>query len=74
MPGSVIVAGTRTPIGKLMGALSTLSAVDLGAHAIGAALSAAHLDPAAVPNVTTISWCAFSTTSRGSPCTSVPLT
>ncbi|WP_060903280.1 acetyl-CoA C-acyltransferase, partial [Streptomyces europaeiscabiei] len=51
MPGSVIVAGARTPIGKLMGALSTVSAVDLGAHAIGAALAAAHLDPAAVEAV-----------------------
>ncbi|CAM5256606.1 acetyl-CoA C-acyltransferase [Streptomyces aurantiogriseus] len=51
MPGSVIVAGARTPIGKLMGALSTVSAVDLGAHAIGAALSAARLDPAAVEAV-----------------------
>ncbi|WP_330292668.1 acetyl-CoA C-acyltransferase [Streptomyces sp. NBC_00576] len=51
MPGSVIVAGARTPIGKLMGALSTLSAVDLGAHAIGAALAAVRLDPAAVEAV-----------------------
>lgn len=51
MPGSVIVAGARTPIGKLMGALSTVSAVDLGAHAIGAALAAAPLDPAAVEAV-----------------------
>ncbi|MEU9170304.1 acetyl-CoA C-acyltransferase [Streptomyces sp. NPDC048420] len=51
MPGSVIVAGARTPIGRLMGALSTLSAVDLGAHAIRAALSAAHLDPQAVQSV-----------------------
>ncbi|MEU1479990.1 acetyl-CoA C-acetyltransferase [Streptomyces sp. NPDC005760] len=51
MPGSVIVAGARTPIGKLMGALSTLSAVDLGAHAIRAALSAVHLDPRAVQSV-----------------------
>ncbi|WP_371573714.1 acetyl-CoA C-acyltransferase [Streptomyces sp. NBC_01314] len=51
MPGSVIVAGARTPIGRLMGALSTVSAVDLGAHAIGAALAAAHLDPAAVEAV-----------------------
>ncbi|NEC88573.1 acetyl-CoA C-acyltransferase [Streptomyces sp. SID12501] len=51
MPGSVIVAGARTPVGKLMGALSTLSAVDLGAHAIGAALSAVRLDPAAVEAV-----------------------
>lgn len=51
MPGSVIVAGARTPIGKLMGALSTLSAVDLGSHAIGAALAAVPLDPAAVQAV-----------------------
>ncbi|MGW1720190.1 acetyl-CoA C-acyltransferase [Streptomyces sp. NPDC002156] len=51
MPGSVIVAGARTPIGKLMGSLSTLSAVDLGAHAIGAALAAVRLDPAAVEAV-----------------------
>lgn len=51
MPGSVIVAGARTPIGRLMGALSTVSAVDLGAHAIGAALAAVHLDPAAVEAV-----------------------
>ncbi|MGP4043168.1 acetyl-CoA C-acyltransferase [Streptomyces sp. 2A115] len=51
MPGSVIVAGARTPIGKLMGALSTLSAPDLGAHAISAALAAVHLDPAAVEAV-----------------------
>ncbi|MDQ0766559.1 acetyl-CoA C-acyltransferase [Streptomyces canus] len=51
MPGSVIVAGARTPIGKLLGALSTLSAVDLGAHAIRAALAAVPLDPRAVQAV-----------------------
>ncbi|MBE4733386.1 MULTISPECIES: acetyl-CoA C-acyltransferase [Streptomyces] len=51
MPGSVIVSGARTPIGRLMGALSTVSAVDLGAHAISAALAAARLDPAAVEAV-----------------------
>ncbi|WP_128376331.1 acetyl-CoA C-acyltransferase [Streptomyces cavernae] len=51
MPGSVIVAGARTPIGKLLGALSTVSAVDLGAHAIGAALAAVELDPATVEAV-----------------------
>ncbi|MEU2268290.1 acetyl-CoA C-acyltransferase [Streptomyces olindensis] len=51
MPGSVIVSGARTPVGKLMGALSTLSAPDLGAHAIGAALSAVRLAPAAVEAV-----------------------
>ena len=36
--GSVIVGGARTPIGKLLGGLSTLSAVDLGGLAIRAAL------------------------------------
>jgi acetyl-CoA C-acetyltransferase len=51
MPGSVIVAGARTPIGRLAGALSTVPAVDLGAHAIGAALAAVRLDPAAVEAV-----------------------
>ncbi|TPQ19032.1 acetyl-CoA C-acyltransferase [Streptomyces sporangiiformans] len=51
MPGSVIVAGVRTPIGKLMGALSAVSAADLGAHAISAALADARLDPAAVEAV-----------------------
>jgi acetyl-CoA C-acetyltransferase len=51
MPGSVILAGARTPVGKLMGGLSSLSAADLGAHAIGAALAAARLDPAAVEAV-----------------------
>jgi acetyl-CoA C-acetyltransferase len=38
MPGSVIVAGARTPIGKLSGALAGFSAADLGAVAIRAAL------------------------------------
>lgn len=51
MPGSVIVAGARTPIGRLTGALSTLSAVDLGARAIGSALDAVRLEPAAVEAV-----------------------
>lgn len=35
---SVIVAGVRTPIGRLLGSLSGLSAVDLGGLVIGAAL------------------------------------
>ncbi|MFI5877292.1 acetyl-CoA C-acyltransferase [Streptomyces sp. NPDC051445] len=51
MPGSVVVAGARTPIGRLTGALSTLSAVDLGARAIGSALDAVRLEPAAVEAV-----------------------
>lgn len=38
---SVIVAGARTPIGRLMGSLRDFSAADLGAHAIKAALERA---------------------------------
>ena len=38
MPGSVIVAGARTPIGKLSGALAGFSAAQLGSFAITAAL------------------------------------
>jgi acetyl-CoA C-acetyltransferase len=41
MPGSVIVSGARTPIGKLAGALSSLTAADLGGMAIKAALERA---------------------------------
>jgi acetyl-CoA C-acetyltransferase len=38
MPGSVIVGGARTPIGKLAGSLKDFSAMDLGGFAIKAAL------------------------------------
>ena len=38
MPGSYLVAGARTPIGKMSGALAGLSAMDLGGVAIAAAL------------------------------------
>ena len=38
MPGSVIVGGARTPIGKLSGSLKNFTAVDLGGVAIAAAL------------------------------------
>jgi acetyl-CoA C-acetyltransferase len=38
MPGSVIVGGARTPIGKLSGALKDIPAVGLGEIAISAAL------------------------------------
>jgi acetyl-CoA C-acetyltransferase len=41
MPGSVIVAGARTPIGKLSGTLKGCKAVDLGGLAIKAALEKA---------------------------------
>jgi acetyl-CoA C-acetyltransferase len=41
MPGSVIVGGARTPIGKLSGALKGFTAMDLGGIAIREALSRA---------------------------------
>jgi acetyl-CoA C-acetyltransferase len=41
MPGSVIVGGARTPIGKLAGSLKDFSAVDLGGFAIKSALERA---------------------------------
>ncbi|TDB84846.1 acetyl-CoA C-acetyltransferase [Actinomadura sp. KC216] len=40
---SVIVAGARTPVGRLMGSLKDFSAADLGAHAIKAALERARV-------------------------------
>ena len=45
MAGSVIVAGARTPIGKLSGALGSLTAMDLGGIAIKAALERAGVTP-----------------------------
>ena len=45
MPGSVIVAGARTPIGKLSGALASFSAMELGGFAITAALTRASVAP-----------------------------
>ncbi|NJP24793.1 acetyl-CoA C-acetyltransferase [Microbispora sp. SCL1-1] len=45
MSGSVIVAGARTPIGRLLGSLSDLSAVELGGIAIKAALERAGVSP-----------------------------
>src|SRR3954463_4347610 len=41
MPGTVIVAGARTPIGRLLGGLKDFSAMDLGGFAIKAALERA---------------------------------
>ncbi|GAA3948095.1 acetyl-CoA C-acetyltransferase [Actinomadura viridis] len=38
---SVLVAGARTPVGRLLGSLKDFSAADLGAHAIRAALERA---------------------------------
>ncbi len=51
MPGSVIVSSARTPIGKLSGALSSLSAMDLGGLAIKAALERGGVGPEQVDYV-----------------------
>src|SRR5438270_2204319 len=51
MPGSVIVSGARTPIGKLSGALAKHSAADLGGIAIAEALQRAGIQPAEVDYV-----------------------
>ena len=51
MSGSVIVAGARTPIGKMSGALSSLSAADLGGLAIAEALKRAGVSPEQVDHV-----------------------
>jgi acetyl-CoA C-acetyltransferase len=51
MSRSVIVAGARTPIGKLLGALSGQSAVELGGIAIKAALERAGVAPESVQYV-----------------------
>jgi len=51
MAGSYIVAGARTPIGKMSGALASLSAADLGGLAIKAALERAGVAPEDVEHV-----------------------
>ncbi|MCA9869994.1 MAG: acetyl-CoA C-acetyltransferase [Anaerolineae bacterium] len=50
-PEVVIVGAARTPIGKFQGALSTVSAPQLGATAIRAAVKRAGVDPATVDEV-----------------------
>ena len=49
--GSYIVAGARTPIGKMSGALASFSATDLGGFAITAALERAGVAPDEVDHV-----------------------
>src|SRR5581483_7069335 len=51
MPGSVIVGGARTPIGKLLGSLADFPAVDLGGFAIDSALARAGIGGDAVDYV-----------------------
>jgi acetyl-CoA C-acetyltransferase len=51
MPKTVVLSSARTPIGKMGGALASLPAVDLGAHAIEAALERAAVEPEQVQHV-----------------------
>jgi acetyl-CoA C-acetyltransferase len=51
MAGSVIVAGARTPIGRLLGGLKGFSGADLGGFAIKAALERAGVSPEQVDYV-----------------------
>jgi acetyl-CoA C-acetyltransferase len=51
MAGSVILAGARTPIGKLSGGLGSFAATDLGGFAITAALERAGVSPEQVDYV-----------------------
>jgi acetyl-CoA C-acetyltransferase len=51
MSGSVIVAGARTPIGKLSGSLGSFAATELGGFAIAAALERAGIKPEQVDYV-----------------------
>ena len=51
MAGSYIVAGARTPIGKMSGAFASLSAADLGGFAIREALARAGVAPDEVEHV-----------------------
>ena len=50
---SVIVAGARTPMGRLLGSLKGFTAADLGAFAIKAALERSGVQPT---RSTTSSW------------------
>ena len=51
MPGSILASSARTPIGRLGGALSSVSAVELAGVAISAALERAGLSPDRVDHV-----------------------
>ncbi|MDH3499343.1 MAG: acetyl-CoA C-acyltransferase [Acidimicrobiia bacterium] len=51
MPTSVIVGMARTPIGRFSGALKPLRAVELGGHAIAAAIARSGVDPSQIDEV-----------------------
>src|SRR5690349_6445810 len=48
MPDAVIVSAVRTPTGRFLGGLKTLSATELGAIAVREAVARAGIDPASV--------------------------
>src|SRR5699024_5068490 len=48
---AVIIGGSRTPFGRLLGSLASYSAIDLGAHAITGALQDAGVGAEAVDTV-----------------------
>ena len=48
MERAVILEGARTPVGKFLGSFSEVAAVDLGVHAVKAALGRAKVSPADV--------------------------
>ena len=73
MPGSVILAGARTPIGKLSGSLAGFSGTDLGGLAIKAALERAGVAGSDVDSVGTGSAAAGPTSVVGSvECAATP--
>ncbi|HEY5604505.1 MAG TPA: acetyl-CoA C-acyltransferase [Gammaproteobacteria bacterium] len=47
----VIVAARRTPMGSLLGSLSTVTAPQLGSHVIKAVVDDSHVDPASIDEV-----------------------
>jgi acetyl-CoA C-acetyltransferase len=48
---AVILSAVRTPIGKFLGSLTPLSAVDLGAHVVREAVKRAGIEPAQVDEI-----------------------
>jgi acetyl-CoA C-acetyltransferase len=67
----VIVGGARTPIGRYGGSLSTVEAIDLGAHALRSALARAHIEPTMVERV--VAGENIQVTRRGNPARQVLL-
>lgn len=51
MADAFLISGARTPIGSFLGGLSTLSATDLGAIAVGQAMARAGMEPDRIDEV-----------------------